>query len=105
MWNVPNRQCMNVFSGHSKMVNVARFTHDGKLIVSVSDDSSVIVWDPKTALALSKIVLNKDDEAAGLSLDIHSDNQTILVGCSDGFARLVNISNGRVKHTIFNISL
>lgn len=40
---------MNVFSGHSSSVTTGQFTPDGKRIVSGSEDTSLIVWDPKTS--------------------------------------------------------
>jgi WD40 repeat protein len=46
---------MNVFSGHSSSVSAGQFTPDGKKIVSGSEDTSLIVWDPKTANSIFKI--------------------------------------------------
>jgi WD40 repeat protein len=46
---------MNVFAGHSSSVTTGQFTPDGKKIVSGSEDTSLIVWDPKTATSILKI--------------------------------------------------
>jgi WD40 repeat protein len=46
---------MNLFSGHSSSVTAGQFTPDGKKIVSGSEDSSLIVWDPKNCATIFKL--------------------------------------------------
>ncbi|KAG0028349.1 hypothetical protein BGZ82_008472, partial [Podila clonocystis] len=55
MWAVPSGAFMNVFNGHSGPVTSGMFTPDGKKIVTVSEDCSLIVWDPKSAAATFRI--------------------------------------------------
>ncbi|CAG8490317.1 1111_t:CDS:10, partial [Acaulospora colombiana] len=96
MWQLPSGNCMNVFSGHSKAVTVGQFTPDGKKIVSGSDDSSLIIWDPKTASPILKIT--SDDlrfHQAGLTaLATNKDSTLVLTGSMDNSSRLVNMSSG-----------
>ncbi|KAF9288531.1 hypothetical protein BGZ74_000905, partial [Mortierella antarctica] len=54
MWAVPSGAFMNVFNSHSDPVTSGMFT-DGKKIVTVSEDCSLIVWDPKSAAATFRI--------------------------------------------------
>ena len=37
-----------IFSGHGANVTCANFSPDGKRVISVSEDMSLMVWDPKT---------------------------------------------------------
>ncbi|CAG8716511.1 8588_t:CDS:2, partial [Dentiscutata erythropus] len=96
MWQIPSGNCMNVFSGHAGPVTAGQFTPDGKKIVSGSEDSSLILWDPKTAAASLKI--SREDarfHREGItSLAINKESALILTGSTDGSAILVNLSNG-----------
>jgi WD40 repeat protein len=40
---------MNLFAGHGDALTAGIFTPDGKTIVTASADSTVRVWNPKTA--------------------------------------------------------
>lgn len=90
---------MNIFNGHAGPVTAGRFTPDGKKIVSVSEDTSMIIWDPKTAVAEYR--LTGDDARFHTepitSLAINKDSSLIISGSMDGKARLVNITNGSVS--------
>ncbi len=98
MWNIPSGACMNVFTAHSDSVHTGRFTNSGKNIVSGSEDGSVIIWDPRTAAAITRFpstAAPKFHEGPIYAVDIHQDDQTILTGSEDGFARLVHITTGK----------
>ncbi|KAG0354357.1 hypothetical protein BG005_006539 [Podila minutissima] len=54
IWAVSSGAFMNVFNSHSDPVTSGMFM-DGKKIVTVSEDCSLIVWDPKSAAATFRI--------------------------------------------------
>nr|CAG8557118.1 8428_t:CDS:10 [Entrophospora candida] len=88
MWQIPSGNFMNLFAGHSASVTAGQFTPDGKKIVTGSEDSSLIVWDPKNATSIFK--LSNDDSRfhhEGItSLAINKENSLVLtetVGFSD----------------------
>ena len=54
MWMSAGR-VMQVFSGHTGPVEAGAFTPDGKLVVTISDDGSLCVWDPKTGSVIHRI--------------------------------------------------
>lgn len=96
---MPSGKFMNIFNGHAAPVNAGRFTPDGKRIVSVSEDTSLIIWDPKSAAAEYR--LSGEDARfhteAITSLTINKDSTLAISGSMDGKARLVNITNGSVS--------
>lgn len=98
MFKVPSGECMNVFAGHTAPVSCGTFTHDGKKIVTGSEDGSMIVWDPVTAQPLVK--LTSDDgrfhQEAVTSLAISFDNRVITTGSADGTSRVVLLANGNI---------
>ena len=53
MW-AANGQVMQVFSGHTAPVTCGGFTPDAKSVITGSEDSTIIVWDPKTGAAVTK---------------------------------------------------
>ena len=71
----------------------------GKKIVSVAEDSSMIVWDPKSAAALYR--LSGDDARFHTepvtSVATNKESTLAITGSMDGKARLVNITNGQVN--------
>lgn len=95
MWNAEKGQNMNVFAGHSGQVNAVEFTNDGKKIVSVSDDASLRIWDPRTAKSLSVIQGFGFHEEAITSLAIHPDSPTCVSGSVDGGAFITNTQTGK----------
>ncbi|KAI8075181.1 quinon protein alcohol dehydrogenase-like superfamily [Gongronella butleri] len=98
MWAMPSGKFMNVFNGHAGPVTAGCFTPDGKKIVSVSEDTSMIIWDPKTAAALYR--LSGDDarfHADGItSLAVNKDSSLVISGDMEGKARLINVVNGTI---------
>src|ERR1700722_16428967 len=101
MWAIPSGAFMNVFNGHSGPVTSGMFTPDGKRIVTVSEDSSLIVWDPKTAAALHPIT---SDDARFHSdvitcLAVNKDSSLAMTGSADGTAKLINLHSGSVSIT------
>jgi WD40 repeat protein len=99
MWAVPSGAFMNVFNGHSGPVTSGMFTPDGKKIVTVSEDASLIVWDPKTAVAVHRITSDDARFHSDVitSLAINKDSSLAMTGSADGTAKLVNIHSGSVS--------
>ncbi|CAJ0761903.1 6533_t:CDS:2 [Entrophospora sp. SA101] len=98
MWQIPSGNFMNLFAGHSASVTAGQFTPDGKKIVTGSEDSSLIVWDPKNATSIFK--LSNDDSRfhhEGItSLAINKENSLVLTGSMDHSAKLINLTNGHI---------
>lgn len=90
---------MNVFNGHSGPVTSGMFTPDGKRIVTVSEDATLIVWDPKTATAVYRLT---SEDARFHSdvitcLAISKDSSLAMTGSADRTAKLINLHSGTVS--------
>lgn len=90
---------MNIFNGHAGPVTAGCFTPDGKKIVSTAEDSTFIIWDPKSAQA--EFRLSGDDARFHAdpitSVCVNKDSTLAITGDVSGKARLVNILNGNVS--------
>ncbi|UZJ57055.1 hypothetical protein CBS101457_006375 [Exobasidium rhododendri] len=96
MWNIPSGQLMNVFVGHTGPVTCGRFTPDGKRLVTASEDGTLLIWDPRSTTALSKLQPGDarfNMESGITSMCISHDNKVVVVGGSAGAIRIVNLSN------------
>ncbi|KAI9297963.1 WD40 repeat-like protein [Neoconidiobolus thromboides FSU 785] len=104
MYQIPSGKVMNVFSGHTGSVTCGTFTHDGKKIVTCSEDSSLIVFDPVSTAATVR--LNSDDARFHQNiitcLAIHQDNALAITGSTDHSAKLVRISDGEIISSFEN---
>ncbi|CEG74565.1 hypothetical protein RMATCC62417_09753 [Rhizopus microsporus] len=106
MWAMPTGKFMNIFNGHAGPVTAGRFTPDGKKIVSTSEDTSFIVWDPKTASA--EVRLSGEDARFHTepitSVSVNKESTLAITGDVSGKARLVNISSGHIVAALENHS-
>ncbi|KAI9311348.1 WD40-repeat-containing domain protein [Dichotomocladium elegans] len=106
MWAMPSGKFMNIFNGHSAPVTAGKFTPDGKKIVSVSEDTSLIVWDPKSATALFR--MSGDDSRFHVdpivTIAVNKDSTLAITGDTEGKARLVNLSSGHIVSSLENHS-
>ncbi|MBW0538721.1 hypothetical protein O181_078436 [Austropuccinia psidii MF-1] len=105
MWQIPSGATMHVFAGHDSMTTCGTFTPDGKTIVSGSESSVLIIWDPKSGVPRHKINLNEgkysfkmDEEQSGINSLVINEASTICVvgGISNGGVRLLNLQTGMV---------
>jgi ribosome assembly protein SQT1 len=96
VWLCRTCTCVQVFSGHSGPVTAGAFTPDGKSVVSVSEDCSLRVWNPKTG-DCSLTLQGHPFHIEGLTcLGVHQDGQVVITGAQDGSVCVSNIHNSRV---------
>ncbi|BFZ65225.1 60S ribosomal subunit assembly or modification protein [Saitoella coloradoensis] len=102
MWAIPSGNVMQVFASHTGPVNAGCFNPNGKSIVTVSDDGSLVHWDPKTGAALLKLT-SADARFACVSEDggwncvaVEKDGNVAVVGGCDGKAKVVNLTSGNL---------
>ncbi len=86
-------------AGHSRTVEVLRFSPDGALLASGSHDAAARLWDvsqgaPRLARVLEGHTLMVSD------LAFAPDGQTLVTASWDGSARVWRIADGKLLHTL-----
>ncbi len=81
-----------VLAGHAEEVRQVVFSSDGRLLVSGSEDSSVLVWDAISGRLLLRCKGHKDTVE---SVAISRDGSMIASGGADDLIRLWNSTTGK----------
>jgi WD40 repeat protein len=87
----------NTLLSHTAEVYCATFSHDGKRIVSGSDDHIVCVWDANTGAVLQKL---QGHTGAVLSIAFSSDGARIVSASTDQTVRVWDAKAGAVINTL-----
>lgn len=91
----PGRGEVRTFTGHSRSITAIAVTSDGKLMVSSSRDSSIIVWDLKSGSELCRF------STTNPALDVVvSGTGIVAVACEDGAIRLFDIDKREQSGTL-----
>lgn len=102
MFNIPNGNCMNVFTGHGQSVNYGTFTPDGKTLVTCSDDNTLITWDPRSGQAIHRFStdIGRFHRMPINTFAIQKDGSIVATGSQDNNVILINISTGRILESL-----
>ncbi|RKP26065.1 WD40-repeat-containing domain protein [Syncephalis pseudoplumigaleata] len=107
MWQLPSGRCMHVFAGHSGAVTCGQFTPDGKWVVSGAEDGTLILWDPKTAAAVTRISGSEDARFhSGMvtALAVNADSTVVATTSDDQTVKLVHLHTGQILGSLENNS-
>jgi WD40 repeat protein len=85
MWDLPGDKEPVVLRGHTGPVTAARFTPDGRTILSASKDATVKFWDVAARLELFTL---RHHRASVDALEMSADGQLLLSSSEDGSVRL-----------------
>jgi ribosome assembly protein SQT1 len=96
LWNAQTKQTLNVFTGHAGPITDALFTPDGKRIVTVSDDLTLRVWDPKTAACLLTVQGYGFHQEGITNVACHPEGHMCASGGTEASAFLSNILTGKI---------
>lgn len=77
---------------HQGQVNIVRFSHNGKILASGSDDQKIILWDAET---MDKIIELTGHTGAITALDFSPDDSTIVSAGTDGTIRIWVTATGQ----------
>jgi WD40 repeat protein len=83
-------------SGHSAMVNQAKFSPDGKVIATASDDNTLRLWDAKTGQSL-KILKGHTQRVNQIAFS--ADGAWLVSGADDNTIRRWKIADGSLMNT------
>jgi WD40 repeat protein len=78
-------------TGHGKSVWDARFSPDGKTVISGSEDGTSLVWDSVTGTRLHTLVVGQPTLSVGFS----SDGNQVATASADGMITTWNGSSGK----------
>ncbi|MEM6283535.1 MAG: TIR domain-containing protein, partial [Chloroflexota bacterium] len=93
VWDVETGRLIDRFFGHSDTIYDVYFGDNGEMIISGSQDGSVILWDIETGLQLREFV----GHDSGVQALFHIDGlDYILSGAANGTVRLWDAHNGAV---------
>jgi WD40 repeat protein len=81
-----------VLRGHQEEVKSARFSRDGNLVVTASQDGKARIWDVASGQAVVALIGHKDQVN---SAQFSPDGQLVLTASQDGTARIWNAANGQ----------
>jgi len=91
LWDVLNTTSLiRTFEQHNDDVTGIAFFPDGRTFISISEDTSIILWDVNITSPLKSF---NDHEAPVFSIAISQDGQMMFSGADDGFARLWDLKN------------
>ena len=91
-----NASFMQMFAGHTGAVTAGRFSPDGKSLLTVSEDSSLRVWNPKTGTTVHTVSEPAFHSDAVVSLAAYGKRQLCATGGLDGAVCIVQYGNGRI---------
>lgn len=96
---------MNVFSGHIAPVTCGKFLPDGKRLLTASEDSTLIVWDPKSSTPVHKLTSSDGRfklEGGITSIAFNAAGSVAIIGGAAGEVRIVNLTSGQIVTSLEN---
>jgi WD40 repeat protein len=83
--------------GHTKQLNNATFSPNGKSIVTASDDNTAKIWDAQSGKLLHTLEGHIDEvNIAAFS----SDSKSIVTGSDDNTAKIWSAQSGKLQYTL-----
>ncbi|CCG82860.1 Ribosome biogenesis protein Sqt1 [Taphrina deformans PYCC 5710] len=99
MWHASKGEVMKVFAGHTAASTYGCWARDGKSFASVSEDGTIILWDPVSATPRNRWETSQDDRLSGGDMGwniiaLNSSGMICTVGSAEGKAKVINLANG-----------
>jgi WD40 repeat protein len=93
------------FFGHTESVSCGAFSHDGKYLVTGSEDSSCKIWDLKNNSLANTIKGKKFHQSPILNLAMAKKKNIMATGSNENELGICNVDNGSVRIKFFILSI
>ncbi|KAI5613490.1 angio-associated migratory cell protein [Silurus asotus] len=101
MWKIPSGEC-KTFQGPNCQATSGRILPDGKRAMVGYEDGTLRLWDLKQGNAIHIIKGYDGHQGPLTSLECNKDGTLVLTGSTDGQAKLINTSTGKVLGSFLN---
>lgn len=99
LWDVLNTNVTpRIFAQHNDDVNGVAFFPDGRQFISVSSDTSIMIWNLDTGTVIESF---NDHDAAIWAVSLSTDGNMMFSGADNGIGRLWDLKNAE-QVTVFS---
>ncbi|XP_060775044.1 angio-associated migratory cell protein isoform X2 [Neoarius graeffei] len=95
MWKIPSGEC-KTFQGPNCQATSGKILPDGKRAMVGYEDGTLRLWDLKQGSAIHVIKGYDGHQGPLTSMECSKDGTLVLTGSTDGRAKLINTSTGKV---------
>lgn len=92
LWNPVTGMKMRSLKGHKSQIRLLSLSHDGKYIVSLSEDDTLIVWDGKTKERVNSFKVFQGNTIN--SVDISPNGKSIVTVSDDRLVKIWDLKTG-----------
>ncbi len=91
IWEAATTQLVATLGGMTAGVSLAKYSPDGKFIITLSEDNDLKIWSSG-----GNLLKTFTSDKIGLNCaDISKDGSKLLIGCSDGLIRIIDLQTGK----------
>ncbi|XP_047669118.1 angio-associated migratory cell protein isoform X2 [Tachysurus fulvidraco] len=95
MWKIPSGEC-KTFQGPNCQATSGKILPDGKKAMVGYEDGTLRLWDLKQGNTIHVVKGHDGHQGPLTSMECNKDGSLVLTGSTDGQAKLINTSTGKV---------
>jgi WD40 repeat protein len=97
LWNLQTGESWLTLFGHKEKVCCLSISHNGKTLISGSEDKTIRVWDLKTGELLQTL---KGHQSSVNKIVLSTDGETLISGSKDQTIKVWELKKGNLLHTL-----